>query len=108
MKCEMLSASSVKIYEQCPLRYHAKYELGKKSGSTPQIGAGLIAHKILELYYRPDSKLTKEECFEEAINSDKVSHQGNAPDIAALTRRSLTCFLRQASSAALRWSGGAS
>lgn len=75
MKCEMLSASSVKIYEQCPLRYHAKYELGKKSGSTPQIGAGLIAHKILELYYRPDSKLTKEECFEEAI---KVEY---CPDI---------------------------
>lgn len=70
MKCEMLSASSVKLYEQCPLRYHARYELGKKSGSTPQIGAGLIAHKILELYYRPDSKLTKEECFNEACKSE--------------------------------------
>jgi CRISPR/Cas system-associated exonuclease Cas4 (RecB family) len=66
MKCEYLSASSASTYEQCPLRYYAKYELGKKSGSTVEIGAGLLAHKVLELFYRPGNEQSKEVCFEEA------------------------------------------
>lgn len=63
MKCEFLSASGANVYEQCPLRYYAKYELGKSSGTTPQIGAGLLAHKALELYYRPGNSISKEDAF---------------------------------------------
>lgn len=70
MNITLLSASGLNIYESCPLRFYAKYELKKQSGSTPQVGAGLIAHKILELYYRPDLNMTKEECFEKAIKEE--------------------------------------
>ena len=70
MKCDLLSASRANLYEQCPERYYARYELGKKSGSTAAIGAGLIAHKALELYYRPDFNMTKEECFDKASKEE--------------------------------------
>lgn len=70
MKIEYLSASSANVYEQCPLRYYAKYVLGKKSGSTPSIGAGLIAHKALELYYRPDFNMGIDECFKKASTEE--------------------------------------
>lgn len=76
MKCDFLSASGANTYEQCPLRYYAKYELGKKSGSTPAIGAGLIAHKALELYYRPDLNMNPQECFEEASKKEFCPDRG--------------------------------
>ncbi len=70
MNIEFLSASGASVYEQCPLRYHAKYILGKKSGNTSQINAGLLAHKALEIYYRPDLKLNPEESFEKASKEE--------------------------------------
>lgn len=70
MKIDFLSASGANVYEQCPLRYYAKYILGKKSGSTPAIGAGLIAHKALELYYRPDFDMNIDECFKKASTEE--------------------------------------
>lgn len=70
MDIEYLSASGASVYEQCALRYYAKYILGKKSGSTPAIGAGLIAHKALELYYRPDINLSIDECFSKASEEE--------------------------------------
>lgn len=70
MEIEFLSASGANVYEQCPLRYYAKYVLGKKSGTTPSIGAGLIAHKALELYYRPDFNMNMDECFKKASEEE--------------------------------------
>ena len=70
MKIEFLSASGANVYEQCALRYYAKYILGKKSGVTPAIGAGLIAHKALELYYRPDFNMHLDECFKKASTEE--------------------------------------
>ena len=63
MRCEYLSASSAETYEACPLRYYARYELNFKSGMDTKVGAGLITHKALEIYYNPAKQPTPEEAF---------------------------------------------
>ena len=49
MKIEFLSASGANVYEQCALRYYAKYILGKKSG-VPELA-------VLHLNFRPQYEL---------------------------------------------------
>lgn len=65
MKCEKLSSSRAEVYENCPLRYYARYHLNKRSAPSRQIDTGLFVHRCMELYYDPNNNaLTKEECFE--------------------------------------------
>jgi putative RecB family exonuclease len=66
MKCERLSASRAGVYENCPLRYYARYHLKKRSAPTSQIDTGLFVHEALELYYDPEKDLSEDEAFREA------------------------------------------
>ena len=64
MKCEFLSSSGAKTYETCPMRYHARYDLGYRGSSTLAIDAGLLCHKALEYFYNPKNTKSAKECFE--------------------------------------------
>lgn len=49
MKVEHLSASKIKTYEQCPLKYHAIYDLGVPEGAPhPLATMGKAVHLALE------------------------------------------------------------
>lgn len=76
MKCEYLSASGASLYEQCPYRFYNKYELGNRgSAATSQIGAGLLSHKALELYYGTKYNLNAEEAFTKAAQEQECANQ---------------------------------
>lgn len=75
MKCEYLSASGAEMYENCPLRFHARYELGLRSGSDDKIGAGMLTHKALEWYYNPSVRPTAEEAFKFASEREECRDQ---------------------------------
>jgi len=50
VKVEHLSASSIKTYEQCPMRYYAEYELGvPEMPPHPLAQLGSAVHRMFEL-----------------------------------------------------------
>jgi len=48
MKLQHLSASRIRTFEQCELKYHAKYELGMKEKVHPLTIMGSALHKVFE------------------------------------------------------------
>jgi len=52
-----LSASSIEMYEQCPLKYRlSNIDKIPQVSSKPQLTFGNIIHKVLEQFHRPDSE----------------------------------------------------
>lgn len=70
MICEHLSPSRIDLYQQCPLRYHCKYEKGMCEIASDAILTGYLVHNALELYYSPHFNLTPDEAFEKAIGEN--------------------------------------
>lgn len=66
MKCPYLSPSRIDLYEACPLRYYARYELGLRGPTTQQLDTGNLIHRAFELYYDPALDIGPEEAFEMA------------------------------------------
>lgn len=53
MKVEYLSASRIGTFDQCQLKYHAIYELGKRDGVVhPLTVMGSVVHKVMEISTR--------------------------------------------------------
>jgi hypothetical protein len=71
MKCEFLSASGAETYEECPKRFHAKYEDKIRFAASNAMGAGLVTHKALELYYNPIEDVSAEDAFDKALATEE-------------------------------------
>jgi hypothetical protein len=63
MECKKASASRMTTYEECPLRYYSRYELGIRGSSTIAIDSGQLGHGALEVYYSPKEQITADEAF---------------------------------------------
>jgi CRISPR/Cas system-associated exonuclease Cas4 (RecB family) len=48
MKCEHLSATSLKTFELCPMKYRVTYDFGFESPPGPEAMMGKAVHKVLE------------------------------------------------------------
>lgn len=52
MAFEHVSASSIKLFESCPRRWHYRYILGRKEGTSPSMELGSAVHAVLEDFLR--------------------------------------------------------
>lgn len=52
MAFEHVSASSIKLFESCPRRWHYRYILGRKESTSPSMELGSAVHAVLEDFLR--------------------------------------------------------
>lgn len=58
MKCNRLSASRIRTYEQCPMKYYYAYEEGVKEViEKDHLLFGTLLHTCLERYYKEDKDI---------------------------------------------------
>jgi putative RecB family exonuclease len=84
MICDKASPSRLDLYEQCPLRYYARYELKMRGHGSAATKFGLLFHGAAENYYDPELDLTEEQAWEKAKKENDCDDFQDFQDVKRL------------------------